>query len=96
MLCYTNGSHEGFVEFCVIEIFQVLCEIMMDVGIRSKKILRLGIPHGIASYYLKEKQATKLGDARVASPLSSNDHRYFTRSYIFIRHILCVWLERLV
>ena len=29
---------------------------------------------------------------RVASPLSSNDHRYFTRSYIFIRHILCVLL----
>ena len=29
---------------------------------------------------------------RVASPLSSNDHRYFTRSYIFIRRILCVLL----
>ena len=29
---------------------------------------------------------------RVASPLSSNDHRYFTRRYIFIRHILCVLL----
>ena len=29
---------------------------------------------------------------RVASPLSSNDHRYFTRSYIFIRHILWVLL----
>ena len=28
----------------------------------------------------------------MASPLSSNDHRYFTRSYIFIRHILCVLL----
>ena len=28
----------------------------------------------------------------MASPLSSNDHRYFTRSYIFIRHILCVFL----
>ena len=25
-------------------------------------------------------------------PLSSNNHRYFTRSYIFIRHILCVLL----
>ena len=29
---------------------------------------------------------------RVASPLSSNDHRYFTRSYIFIRHMICVLL----
>ena len=33
-----------------------------------------------------------LGMPRVASPLSSNDHRYFTRSYIFIHHILCVLL----
>ena len=29
----------------------------------------------------------------MASPLSSNDHRYFTRSYIFIHHILCVLLR---
>ena len=28
----------------------------------------------------------------MASPLSSNDHQYFTRNYIFIRHILCVLL----
>ena len=40
----------------------------------------------------KVKQATNHGDSRVASPLSSNDHWYFTRSYIFIRHILCVFL----
>ena len=39
----------------------------------------------------KENQATKLGDAW-ASPLSSNDHRYFTWSYIFIRHISWVLL----
>ncbi|MCH1923054.1 hypothetical protein L9G15_26950, partial [Shewanella sp. A3A] len=48
---------------------------------------KLGDSHGIPSYYLKEKQAAKLGNARVASPLSSNDHRYFTWSYIFIHHI---------
>ena len=29
---------------------------------------------------------------RVASPLSSNDHRYFTWNYIFIRHISWVLL----
>ena len=29
---YTNGSHEGFVEFCVIEVFQVLGYLMMDEG----------------------------------------------------------------
>ena len=33
-----------------------------------------------------------LGMPRVASPLSSNDHRYFTWNYIFIRDILCVLL----
>ena len=22
LLCYTNGSHKGFVEFCVIEVFK--------------------------------------------------------------------------
>ena len=29
---------------------------------------------------------------RKASPLSSNNYRYFTRSYIFIRHMICVLL----
>ena len=28
----------------------------------------------------------------MASPLSSNDHRYFTRGYIFIRHMICLLL----
>ena len=28
----------------------------------------------------------------MASPLSSNDHRYFTPGYIFIRHMICVLL----
>ena len=23
LLCYTNGSHKGFVEFCVIEVFKL-------------------------------------------------------------------------
>jgi hypothetical protein len=41
---------------------------MMDEGIRSKKSLSLGMPHGIPSYYLKEKQATKLGDASSGIP----------------------------
>ena len=42
LLCYTNGCHECFVEFCVIEV-QVLGYLTMDEGIRSKKILSLGI-----------------------------------------------------
>ena len=28
----------------------------------------------------------------MASPLSSNNYRYFTRDYIFIRHMICVLL----
>ena len=71
--------------------FQVLGDITMDEGIRSKKSLSLGMPMA-SQDIIQREAATKLGDARVASPLSSNDHRYFTRSYIFIRHILCVLL----
>ena len=29
---YTNGSHEGFVEFCVIEVFKFLGYLAMDEG----------------------------------------------------------------
>ena len=36
---YTNGSREGFVQFCVIE---ALGEIMMDEEIRGEKSLNLG------------------------------------------------------
>ena len=43
LFSYTNGSHEGFVEFCVIEVFQFLGYLTMDEGIRSKKSLLLGI-----------------------------------------------------
>ena len=92
LLCYTDESHEGFCWVLCDWSFQVLGEIMMDEGVRSKNSLSLGMTHGIPRYYLKEKQRTKLGDARVASPLSSNDHQYFTWSYIFIRHISWVLL----
>ena len=47
---------------------------------------------GIPRYYRKRIKQLRLGMPRVASALSSNDHRYFTRSYIFIRYILCVLL----
>ena len=40
LLYYTNGSHKGFVKFCVTE---VLVEITMDEGIRSGKSLILGM-----------------------------------------------------
>ena len=40
----------------------------------------------------QESKQQSLGMPRVASPLSSNDHRYFTWNYIFIRHIIWVFL----
>ena len=87
---YTNGSHEGFVEFWVIEVFKywVILQWMKE----GWKILRLGMPRH-PKLLSKNEQPTKLGDApRVASPLSSNNYRYFTRGYIFIRHMICVLL----
>ena len=43
-------------------------------------------------YYPKWSKQLSLGMPRVASPLSSNNHLYFTWNYIFIRHILWVLL----
>jgi hypothetical protein len=40
----------------------------MDEGIRSKKSLSLGMPHGTPSYYPKEEQTTKLEDAPSGIP----------------------------
>ena len=90
LLSYTNRSHGGFVEFCVIEVFKFWVILRwMKEGCKS---LSLGMP-----WYPKilsnNDQPTKLGDApRVASSLSSNNYRYFTRDYIFIRHMICVLL----
>ena len=56
----TNGSHEGFVEFCVIEVFK-FCVILrwMKEGYKS---LSLGIPRH-PKLLFKNEQPTKLGDA---------------------------------
>ena len=69
----------------------------MDEGIRSKKSLSLGMPHGIPSYYLKEKQATKLGDAPEWHPLFllTPIGILFGATFLFVTyHEFC--LERLV
>ena len=79
LFSYTNGSHEGFRWVLCDWSFQVLGYLTMDEGIRTKKSLSLGVPMASQAIIQRESR-TKLGDARVASPLSSNDHRYFTRS----------------
>ena len=85
LFSYTNESHDGFVEFCVIDVFKfwVILRWMKE----GWKSLILGMPQH-PKLLSKNEQPTKLG----ASPLSSNDHRYFTRNYIFIRHMICVLL----
>ena len=43
LLSYTNESHEGFVGVLCDWSFQVLGDLTMDEGIRSKKSLSLGM-----------------------------------------------------
>ena len=63
-------------------------------GWRNKewKETKLGDAPWHPKLIFKENQATNLGDAPEGIPFSSNDHRYFIWSYIFIRHISWVLL----
>jgi hypothetical protein len=72
--------------------YQVLGEIFMDEGIRSSKSLSLGMPKAPQGNILRRLKHLSLGMSRMASPLYSTNHRYFTWSYIFIRHMICVLL----
>ena len=74
--------------------FQVLGVIMMDHGISSSKRLSLGMPKAPHGNILKETQASKLGDAPEGIPSFVSIHQYVTWSYIFIRHMIWVCLER--
>ena len=57
---YTNGSREGFVEFCVIEVFKFWVILRwMKEGFNS---LSLGMPRH-TNLLSKNEQPTKLGDA---------------------------------
>ena len=58
----------------------------------ERQELKLGDAQGTPSKYSRRLKRLSLGMPQKASPLSSNDHGYFTRNYIFIRHILCVLL----
>ena len=65
-LSYTNVSHEGFVEFCVIEVFKfwVILRWMKE----GWKSLSLGMPRH-PKLLSKNEQPTKLGDAPEWHPL---------------------------
>ena len=61
--------------------------------IRSDKTLRLGMPKAPQGNIQGRLKRLNLGMPRKASPLSSSKLSvYFTRSYIFIRHMICVLL----
>ena len=61
--------------------------------IRSQKTLSLGMPKAPQGNIQGRLKLLSLGMPRKASPLSSSKLSvYLTRSYIFIRHMICVWL----
>ena len=45
LLSYTNGSHEGFVEFCVIEVFKFCVRYRYEEN-KEWQELNLGDAHG--------------------------------------------------
>ena len=57
---YTNGSHEGFVEFCVIEVFKFW--VILRWRKEGWKSLSLGMPRH-PKLLSKNEQPTKLVDA---------------------------------
>ena len=65
LLSFTNGSHEGFAEFCVIEVFKfwVILRWMKE----GRKSLSLGMPRH-PKLLSKNEQPTKLGDAPEGIP----------------------------
>ena len=63
----------------------------MDYGIKSGKSLSLGMPMAPQDN-LRTPKSQSLGMPRRASPLSSSSIGNFTWSYIFIHHMICVFL----
>ena len=62
--------------------------------IRSGNTLSLGMPKAPQGNIQGRLKHLSLGIPRKASPLSSSKPSvYLTRSYIFIRHMICVLLE---
>ena len=70
---YTNGSREGFVEFCVIEVFKfwVILRWMKE----GCKCLSLGMPRN-PKLLSKNEKPTKLGDAPEWHPRSLKDQTH--------------------
>ena len=97
---YTNRSHEGFVEFCVIEVFKfwVILRWMKE----GWKSLSLGMPRH-PKLLSKNEQPTKLGDVPKWHPLFLlttigillEAIFLFVTYYVFYLELL-VWYESLL
>ena len=94
LLSYTNGSHKGFVEFCVIEVFKFWVILRwMKEGCKS---LSLGMPWH-PKILSKNEQPTKLGGAPEWHPriLPTTIGILLEAIFLFVTwYVFC--LERLV
>src|SRR3990170_8745413 len=92
MLYVLTPLIKSSVKFCADEVFEDRGGIDMR-RIRSGKTLSLGMPKAPQGNIQGRLKRLSLGMPRKASPLSSSKPSvYLTRSYIFIRHMICVLL----
>ena len=91
-LYHTNLSHKVPLSFVWLKFSSFGWDIDMR-RIRSGKTLSLGMPKAPQGNIQGRLKRLSLGMPRKASPLSSSKLSvYLTRSYIFIRHMICVLL----
>ena len=91
-LYHTNLSHEVPLSFVWLKFSSFGWDIDMR-RIRSGKTLSLGMPKAPQGNIQWRLKYLSLGMPRKASPLSSSKLSvYLTRSYIFIRQMICVLL----
>ena len=91
-LYHTNLSHKVPLSFVWLKFSSFGWDIDMR-RIRSGKTLSLGMPEAPQGNIEGILKYLSLGMPRKASPLSSSKLSvYLTRSYIFIRHMICVLL----
>ena len=91
-LYHTNLSHKVALSFVWLKFSSFGWDVDMR-RISSGKTLSLGMPKAPQGNIQGRLKCLSLGMPRKASPLSSSKLSvYLTRSYIFIRHMICVLL----
>ena len=92
LFSYTNGAYEFCFEFCVVEVFKFWVRCRYEEN-KEWQYPKLGDSQFTPRWYSRNIQATKLGDAPEGIPsFVSNIIDNLTRSYVFIRHMICVFL----